>query len=303
MSGDARSRRRGVPIHAYVGPNGGGKSAAMVFDTLPSLDAGRPVLSTVQLLVPASVATLGGDRSHPLCELLTDFRQFLGFRFGDVLLDEVTGVASSRESQGLPVQIANRFVQLRRDDVALRFTSPNYARADVILRECCQAVTYCRSYLPKKVDGRLWRQRRLAHWLTYDAAGFEDFTSGRREKLRPIAREWHRLPGSPALDAYDTYAAVAMVGVANTAGMCLACGGRRTVPRCGCSAAEKTPALVALEESVASRPARRPRKTAAPVDAAVVIDLTPLDAPAPAPRRRGRRVHPPPEAAPADALA
>src|SRR5438105_3161500 len=45
-----RARRRAYPIHAYVGANGGGKSAGMVWDTLPSLDAGRSVLSTVGLL-------------------------------------------------------------------------------------------------------------------------------------------------------------------------------------------------------------------------------------------------------------
>ena len=53
----ARDARRGLPIHAYVGPNGGGKSLAMVNDTIPSLDAGRPVLSTVRLIdwrAPAS---------------------------------------------------------------------------------------------------------------------------------------------------------------------------------------------------------------------------------------------------------
>jgi hypothetical protein len=42
-----RARRRVMPIHGYVGSNGGGKSAAMVWDTLPSLLAGRRVLSGV----------------------------------------------------------------------------------------------------------------------------------------------------------------------------------------------------------------------------------------------------------------
>ena len=46
----ARKMRRGFAIHFYSGKNGGSKSAALVFDTLPDLDAGTPVLSTVRLL-------------------------------------------------------------------------------------------------------------------------------------------------------------------------------------------------------------------------------------------------------------
>lgn len=45
-----RALRRGVPIMGYVGPNGGSKSATMVWDSMPSLDAGRVCLSTVRLV-------------------------------------------------------------------------------------------------------------------------------------------------------------------------------------------------------------------------------------------------------------
>jgi hypothetical protein len=230
----AQTRRRGAAIHAYNGPNGGGKSLCAVYDTLPSLDAGRPVLSTVQLLVPSTLATLGGDRSHPLCELYTDHRQLLTATGCDVLLDEVTGVASSRESAGLPVQVANRLVQLRRDDVVVRWTAPNYARADLIIREVTQAVTYCTGHLARRVDGRLWSQRRLFLWRTYDAREYDAFTANQRERIRPIARQWFWRPGAACEDAYDTLAQVSMVGVANQAGLCIVCGGKRTHPRCAC---------------------------------------------------------------------
>ena len=54
ISAAATRQRRGFPIMAYVGPNGGGKSLAMVKDTVPSLRAGRRVLSTVRLLDAAT---------------------------------------------------------------------------------------------------------------------------------------------------------------------------------------------------------------------------------------------------------
>lgn len=46
----ARLKRSMFPIRAYVGPNGTGKSALMVYDALLNLERGRPQLSTVRLL-------------------------------------------------------------------------------------------------------------------------------------------------------------------------------------------------------------------------------------------------------------
>jgi hypothetical protein len=45
-----RLKRSMFPIRAYVGPNGTGKSALMVYDALANLERGRPQLSTVRLL-------------------------------------------------------------------------------------------------------------------------------------------------------------------------------------------------------------------------------------------------------------
>jgi hypothetical protein len=176
-----RAARRGWPIMGYVGANGGGKSAAMVWDTVPSLLAGRPVLSTVRLLdfqnprecegcdesghfrpvygpvkistfaerdavaetLIATAAEMGvepdqvpdeliptHDRlgfpirevvdyvvhraAHPLYVCFNEWEQLLEARGCDVLMDEVTGVASSRESQSMPAPVANKLVQLRR---------------------------------------------------------------------------------------------------------------------------------------------------------------------------------------------
>jgi len=246
-----RSARRGWPIMAYVGANGGGKSAAAVWDTLPTLAAGRPVLSTVRLLdydnprdcegcdLPGHAA--GHLQAHPGWVPFTEWTQLMEFTYGDVIMDEVTGVASSRESHSMPTMVANQLVQLRRRDVVLRWTAPSWARADKIIRECSQAVTYCRGRLPVKVktgadeDDRQWRARRLFIWKTYDASDFEDFTSGKREALASQTSDMFWGPNSPAFAAYDTYDAVMSIGTVTDSGRCADCGGRRSAPQCSCS--------------------------------------------------------------------
>jgi hypothetical protein len=266
-----RAMRRGWPIMGYVGPNGGGKSAAMVWDTLPSLLAGRPVLSTVRILDWENPRTCEGcdepdhtrpvfgevilgtedenglplrevvgyethKQAHPLYVRLHRWEQILDAKSVDVLMDEVTGVASSRESQSMPAPVANLLVQLRRRDVVLRWSAPAWARSDKIIRECSQAVTYCQGRLPKLSDqgDRQWRQRRLFVWKTYDASDFEDFTSGKRENLDCMTSDLHWGPKSPVFQAYDTYDSVATIGTVSDAGRCYRCGGKRATPVCRC---------------------------------------------------------------------
>lgn len=263
-----RAERRGYPIHGYVGANGGGKTCAMVWDTLPSLETGRPVLSTVRLLdyanprpcddplcgdpeheviarwaeldewgVPVPPPLPSHMAAHPLWVPFTEWSQLLEAEKCDVLMDEVTGVASSRESQGLPAAVANTLVQMRRRDVQIRWTAPAWARADKIIRECSQAVTYCEGYLskPSSDADRLWRQRRLFRWRTFDANAFEDFTAGKREKLDRRVVDLHWGPNSPAFAAYDTLDAVLTIGTVDGSGRCETCGGRRTAPECSCA--------------------------------------------------------------------
>lgn len=280
-----RASRRGWPIHGYVGPNGGGKSAAMVWDTLPSLEAGRPVLGTVRLLdyneprdcvdmvceaesdsghfvralpepwviesifdavsEPSERVRLLRDTgeitgvhkaAHPLWIPLVDWQQVLDARGMDLLLDEVTGAASSRDSGSLPSAIANKLVQLRRNDVVVRWSAPAWARADKIARECTQAVTYCTGHLPKTAgdDLRQWRERRMFRWKTYDANVFEDFTAGKRQEMTAMANDWHWGPRSPSFSAYDTLDSVLTIGTVNEAGSCYRCGGTRRRPACAC---------------------------------------------------------------------
>lgn len=278
-----RARRRGYPIVGYVGPNGSGKSAAAVWDTIPSLESGRPCLSTVRILDYVNPRECEGcdDDGHmfevwrelPPPEGVTQMewwatttreerREFVGYRIHraahplwikfdrweqlleaesvDAILDEVTGVASSRESQGMPAPVANALVQMRRADVTIRWTAPAWARADKIIREVSQVVVYATGYLPKKVaatDGgveRVWRSRRMFKWKCYDAQLFEDFTVGKREQLSPLLTDWHWGPGSGVFSMYDTYDSVSTIGTVSEFGTCLRCNGTRRRHQCKC---------------------------------------------------------------------
>lgn len=233
-SREAIAARRSYPIHAYVGPNGGGKSAAMVRDTLDSLKAGRRVVSTVTLLNPET------GEPWPNYERFTDWDQLLEARDCDVLMDEMVGIASSRESMRLDQRVQNVLVQLRRRNVVLRWSAPNWARADKIVREVTQAVTECRgSFSDKRLvragekDAvQLWAPKRLFVFRTYDTIDFEEWTAGKREKAKPMAREWVYGPGSEMFRAYNTLDAVSMVSGITPEGRCDICGGRKVVPNC-----------------------------------------------------------------------
>lgn len=250
-----RAERRQWPIHGYVGPNGSGKSALMVWDTMPALTAGRPVLSTVRLLdyddprlcddpgcahPEHETGQVEHLAAHPLWMPFTEWTQLLEAEHCDVLMDEVTGVASSRESHSMPAPVANALVQMRRKDVIVRWSAPAWGRSDVIIRECSQAVTYCTGHMPKKVHSepgepeRLWRQRRMTRARTYDATLFDDFTSGKREDLKPLAQQLLWLPKIGVFDAYDTYDSVLTIGTVSEGGTCYRCGGRRSRPTCSC---------------------------------------------------------------------
>lgn len=225
--------RRRATIHAYIGANGSGKTLAMVHDTIHSLRNGRTVLSTVKLLDPAT-----GEK-HPNYIRLTDWDQMLEAEHCDVLFDEVLGIASSRSSQGMPVQVVVLLNQLRRRDIVLRWTAPAWSRADLVIRECTQAVTVCRGMLskaaapvPGEPDIRGWRQKRLFHWTTYPADDFATWTDSKESRLKPDCSSWMWGPSSMAFRSYNTLDAVERVGSILDTGNCAYCGGHVARKKC-----------------------------------------------------------------------
>lgn len=250
----ARKLRRGFPVHFYSGKNGQTKSCAMVYDTLPDLDAGTPVLSTVRLLDyrnPRPCDDLACDdaighekghlAAHPAYVPFTDWPQLLDWSGGPILMDEITGVADSNESSSIPAAVANKLAQLRRADVTVRITGLNFIRANKRIREATTAITRCSAMWPVTAvseDGseRIWRQNRWAAWRTYDAASLplDDHTEAAYEKAELLTKAHHWVPSSPAIRAYDTYAPVLMVGHVTEHGRCAHCGDNRRVQECQC---------------------------------------------------------------------
>lgn len=253
-------RRRTSSIRAYIGPNGSGKTALMVMDVLPVLE-GQPwrcsnpahlhtqrgvteglrrVLSTVQLLDAAT------GYPHPLCDRLTEWVQVLEAEHCDILFDEVTGIAGSRESMGMPVVVQNKLNQLRRADTPMSWSAPSWARGDSIIRSCTQLVTDCRGWLPdrsllKGPTPPAWLPRRLFKARSFNAVDFDEWTAAKASQdkgaVRPMkasVRQWWWGPRSMVFSSYDTYDAVSRVGEVLDGGRCAHCGGTRRRPVCSC---------------------------------------------------------------------
>lgn len=200
----------------------------------------RRVLSTVRLLDQGEL--------HPLFDLLTDWPQVLAAEHSDVLFDEITGIAGSRESMGMPVDVQNALNQMRRADAPLSWTAPSWARADSIIRSCTQLVTECRGYMPDRSLLRTetppaWLPRRLFKARSFNALDFDEWTAakasqekgGNVKPLRPSVVQWWWGPRSRAFDSYDTFGAVSRVGGILDRGRCSFCGGTRTPHKCACT--------------------------------------------------------------------
>lgn len=251
FDGSAGTRlRRRFPITAYIGANGSGKSLLAVADSLVSLDAGRPVISTARLLDPSAGpctdegCTWGSHpdhgTAHPLWVPLRSWSDILEAEHCDILLDEVTGVVSSRESSSLPAPVADLLVQLRRRDIHLRWTAPAWARADLLLRECTQAAVICRGFLRRKAAGQSWASSTWVWSKAVDARDLDDFTQAQRlgTAQRPVTvwgRSIARVASMRARHAYDTLDAVGSLSGRVIKGTCLVCGGARRQPACSCS--------------------------------------------------------------------
>lgn len=249
-----RTRRRSFNIMAYDGPNGGGKTAAMVFDTLPTLDgirwhckvkdhahtlAGvyegeRYVLANLDLFDPET------GKLHPRAVRLTKWSQVLTAEHCDVLFDEVMGVASARDNGGLPGEVAMLLQKLRHFDISLRYTSPRFGAAHIDLRSPTKAVTSCRGFVAVRRSGMAWAANRLFNWRTFSTEDFEDQAPSahdrdrNRKSVRAKIVAWMWGPGSRVFSAYDTLGVVSVLAKALPSGTCSVCGGRRPVVKCEC---------------------------------------------------------------------
>jgi Zonular occludens toxin (Zot) len=217
-----RDRRRpksdlvaGVPVAGFTGINGAGKTLLAVQSAICDLAAGRRVLSTVP------IRSRWGD-SEPLLSL----RQLLELRDATVLLDEVAVIFSSRTTSSLPPEVVAFLQTLRHRGLTVRWTAPDWGRADILLRGVTQALVNVRPVL-RVSDGTLWPRPILV------AAGVLDTSTGKVDETptRVLRRRFARPRRLEAWGAYDTHADTPMLGRFTEGGTCPDCGGSRERPK------------------------------------------------------------------------
>jgi hypothetical protein len=226
----------GVAMVCDVGDDLYGRSTSgerLVFSTVPLLDdQGQP---------------------HPLYRELRSFTQLVTIEHADVLFDEVAGIADSSDSASIPVAVTNWLHQLRKRDNRLRVTTPAYARCAKPIRQVAQLVVDCRAFFPEKSEtGRLWRPRQGMMFRAFDAFAFEEYTSSTQKRVKAAAGCAYWRADNRAQSAYLTLGAVTQLGHVTEGGMCSACGGGRSRPRCACpTGVDEVPAeLLRIEERV-----------------------------------------------------
>jgi Zonular occludens toxin (Zot) len=240
-------------IVAAVGANGHGKTLWVAERVvLPAWQQGLPVYSNLRLY-PEAVgysADLGRD--------LEGWRQLDELRDCVLVLDEITSVFPSRQSNSLPPQLARRLNQLRKRNVTVAWTAPAWQRADLILREVTQAVTICRGFAPDRYEREperatrprpnsrrvqphpsAWLPRRLFSFTTYDAKDLEEAAPAEgtaTKAMKPLNREWYWRPWHDGQFVYSTLEDVALLDHLDDVGVCISCGGTRLRKKCACVA-------------------------------------------------------------------
>ena len=207
-------------------------------------------------LVYSTVPLLDDDgRAHPLYRELSSFTQLITIEHSDVLFDEVAGIADATDSGSLPTSVTNWLHQLRKRDCRLRVTTPAYARCAKPIRQVAQLVVDARAFFPEKAtDGRLWRPRRGMLYRAFDAFAFEEYTASTKNRVKSVGGCAYWRPTGKAQRRYDTLGSVTQLGHVTEHGMCSACGGSRSRPRCACPVGiDQVPAeLLTISETVSA---------------------------------------------------
>lgn len=155
-------------IEAFIGPNGAGKTTA-------ALMYARKIAEREQVEIWSNVSADG-------VRLIESYEQLSELRHCIVILDEILAIAGSRESRSLPRTIQLWLTTLRHSDVLLLWTSPTFARADILLREVTKQIHYLSALFTKKSKDRLWTDTTISIRLTRGSSDGEP--SGGLPKIR-----------------------------------------------------------------------------------------------------------------------
>lgn len=232
-------------IVALVGSNGAGKTLAMMVLTTPTrkgvwwecsnpdhLHTQQGITSGYRRMLSTTPILDGNGDHHPLYDPFDDYEQLVIVEHADVYMDEANSVASSRASSSMDRRVEVKLQQLRKADVFLYLTAPDFSRIDIAIRQVTKCVVECRGYAPARDTGEpgqlLWKPRRVFKFSMYDAVEFEKWTANSAEKADPLGVLWFKGPGSEAFRAYDTLASVNVIAAMTPQDTCTVCEGRIT---------------------------------------------------------------------------
>ena len=232
-------------IVAIVGSNGGGKTLCMMVLTAPTragiwwecdnpdhLHTQEGVTSGFRRMLSTTPILDGNGGLHPLYDAFTDYQQLVALEHADVYMDEANSVASSRASSSMDRRVEVKLQQLRKSDVFLYLTAPDFSRIDIAIRQVTKLVIECRGYAPAPDNGSagqlLWKPRRLFKFSMFDAVEFDKWNLNSNDKPAPINTLWFKGPGSDAFRAYDTLASVNVIASMTPQDTCTVCEGRIT---------------------------------------------------------------------------
>lgn len=206
----------GVPVCGFTGINGAGKTMLAVSSAIADMSRGRVVYSTVPITSPF------GD-SRPIKSL----RQLLTLEDATLLFDDVSVIFSSRSTQSLPAEIVALLQTLRHSRLTLRWTAPQWMRADTLIRGVTQGLVNVMPMLRHSDPTDPWPRPRLV------LAGLLDTSTGKAdsEPTKVLRRRIFLPTRLPGFGAYDTLADTPLIGRHLQGGTCVDCGGTRERPK------------------------------------------------------------------------
>lgn len=256
-------------IQAYIGPNGSGKTLAMVERlAVPALESGLHVCSSVELFPdrigcdPALYVPLESWRQIPKLGVVGE-DSITNNKPCVLLLDEVNALMPSRQTMDMPAELQRVLNQFRKPRVTVGWSAPAWGRADKQLREVTSLVVLAEGSRPDRwlrtqhgqiardgsgrkvrVPAGEWPPNRRFTWRLYDAMVFEEFDLDKSVAIEPIAMTRYNRMRGKAHRIYRTEQQVQLLDWVY-GGECVNCGGTKRRPACSCDKGGKaTPARV-----------------------------------------------------------